>query len=103
MVGCFNGRVQREVLGITAYSHDDLETLLTGLSVAYNGRRQRALNGLSPEMVLRQCLRNKPALANPTSTSSDSTAIRRALEVAAAASEISQPDTAGLPASCWRR
>ena len=52
MVERFNGRVQREVLGITIYSHQDLDILLAGFNVAYNGRRQRALKGLSPEMVL---------------------------------------------------
>ena len=45
MVERFNGRVQREVLGITLYSHQDLETLLAGFNVAYNcnSRRQRVL------------------------------------------------------------
>ena len=35
----FNGRVQREVLGITIYSHADLEDLLHGFNQAYNARR----------------------------------------------------------------
>ena len=45
MVERFNGRVQREVLGITIYSHRDLETLLKGFNQAYNRRRQRVLKG----------------------------------------------------------
>src|SRR3954447_20110813 len=48
MVERFNGRVQREVLGITLYNHRDLETVLAGFNTAYNGRRQRVLKGRSP-------------------------------------------------------
>ena len=32
----FNGRVQREVLGITVASHRDLERLLVGFNSAYH-------------------------------------------------------------------
>ena len=42
MVKRFDGRVHREVLGITIYSHRDRETALRGFNVAYNGRCQRA-------------------------------------------------------------
>ena len=35
MVERFNGRIQREVLGITVASHRDLETLLRGFNQAY--------------------------------------------------------------------
>ena len=45
MVERFNGRVQREVLGITPYSHQDLETVLSGFARANNGRRQRVPEG----------------------------------------------------------
>ncbi|WP_336492781.1 IS481 family transposase, partial [Methylobacterium nigriterrae] len=65
MVERFNGRVQREVLGVTLYSHEDLETLLTGFNVAYNGRRQRVLKGRSPDRVLRERLKANPELAKP--------------------------------------
>ena len=54
LVERFNGRVQREVLGITIYSHRDLETLLKGFNQAYNRRRQRVLKGRSPEQVVQQ-------------------------------------------------
>jgi transposase InsO family protein len=47
LVERFNGRVQREVLGITVASHRDLETLLRGFNQAYNRRRQRVLQGAS--------------------------------------------------------
>src|SRR5919206_3875641 len=66
LVERFNGRVQREVLGITLWSHQDLETLLTGFNAAYNGRRQRVLKGRSPDMVLRERLRRNPSWPNPS-------------------------------------
>ena len=43
MVERFNGRVQREVLGITISSHRDLERLLAGFKGACNARQQRVL------------------------------------------------------------
>ena len=61
MVERFNGRVQREVLGITIYSHRDLETLLRGFNQAYNRRRQRVLKGASPEQVVRRRLAAVPS------------------------------------------
>src|SRR3982750_85143 len=53
MVERFNGRVQREVLGITMASHRDLERLLAGFNSAYNARRQRVLAGRSPDGLVR--------------------------------------------------
>ena len=93
MVERFNGRVQREVLGITLYSHNDLEIVLRGFNVAYNSRRQRVLAGLSPEMVLRQRLEADPTLANPTYKPPSPSIIKRALRVVADAKEVSQPDS----------
>jgi len=66
MVERFNGRVQREVLGITIASHGDLDTLLRGFNQAYNARRQRVLKGRSPERVVRERLSALPAHANPS-------------------------------------
>jgi hypothetical protein len=43
MVERFNGRIQREVLGITVASHCDLARLLACFNAAYNARRQCAL------------------------------------------------------------
>ena len=43
----FNGRVQREVLGITINSHRDLETLLKGFNQAYNKAPARAQGRLT--------------------------------------------------------
>jgi transposase InsO family protein len=94
MVERFNGRVQREVLGITIYSHADLEILLKGFNRAYNARRQRVLGGLAPDEAVRQRMR-----ANPTPASThyappaDPCALPKALLVVAAAKEVSHPDS----------
>ncbi len=93
MVERFNGRVQREVLGITVHSHQDLETLLQGFNQAYNRRRQRVLGGASPEQVIEQRLALRPELVNPRFKPPDPNALPQALQVVAAASEVSQPDT----------
>lgn len=92
MVERFNGRVQREVLGITLYSHANLEIVLRGFNAAYNGRRQRVLNGLSPEMVLRERLKAKPELANSTYKPPSPSLIKQALRIVEDAKEVSHPD-----------
>jgi hypothetical protein len=93
MVERFNGRVQREVLGITIYSHRDLETLLRGFNQAYNRRRQRVLKGASPEQVVRCRLAAVPALANRRYKPPDPRALPQALKVVAAAKDVSHPDS----------
>jgi transposase InsO family protein len=93
MVERFNGRVEREVLGIPVHSHADLETLLTGFNQAYNRRRQRVLQGASPEQIVQQRLTAKPELANPRFRPPDPGALPQALHVIAAAKEVSHPDT----------
>ena len=75
------------------YSHRDLETVLGGFNVAYNGRRQRVLKGLSPAMVLRLRLNADPAFANPTYKSPEPNLIKRALRIITDAKEVSQPDS----------
>jgi transposase InsO family protein len=92
MVERFNGRVQREVLGITIYSHRDLETVLAGFNVAYNARRQRVLQGRSPDAVLCERLAAKPELANSLARPPDPGALPRALQVIANAKDVSHPD-----------
>ena len=92
MVERFNGRVQHEVLGITVHSHADLETLLQGFNQAYNKRRQRVLQGASPEQVVQQRLAARPELANPRFKPPDPGALPQALHVIAAATEVSHPD-----------
>ena len=93
LVERFNGRVQREVLGITIYSHRDLETLLKGFNQAYNRRRQRVLKGASPEQTVQRRLEAEPKLANRRAKPPDPGALPQALQVVAAAKEISHPDT----------
>ena len=56
MVERFDGRVQREVLGVTAAGRRDLERLLAGFEQAYDARRQRVLGGKSPEEIVRERL-----------------------------------------------
>jgi hypothetical protein len=52
----FNGRIESEVLGITIYSHRDLEQLLGGFNAAYNARRQRVLQGRTPNQAVTERL-----------------------------------------------
>jgi transposase InsO family protein len=101
MVERFNGRVQREVLGITIYSHRDLETVLAGFNVAYNARRQRVLKGRSPDAVLRERLAAKPELSHPLAKPPNPETLPKALQVIAGAKEVSHPDTATDCASRW--
>jgi transposase InsO family protein len=94
MVERFNGRVQREVLGITVASHRDLERLLAGFNQAYNARRQRVLDGRSPEQVVRERLALDQGLANPGyRPPSDPCVLPKAMLVIERAKEVSQPDT----------
>jgi transposase InsO family protein len=89
----FNGRVQREVLGITVAGHRDLERLLVGFNAAYNARRQRVLNGRSPEEVARERLAKDEGLANPADRPRpDPCVVPKALLVVERAKDVSQPD-----------
>ena len=93
MVERFNGRVQREVLGITVASHRDLERLLAGFNAAYNARRQRVLGGRSPEEVVRERLARDRDLANPGyRPSPDPCVLPKAMLVIERAKDVSQPD-----------
>jgi transposase len=90
----FNGRVQREVLGITVAGHRDLERLLAGFNRAYNARRQRVLDGRSPDEVVRERLQQDTSLANPGyRPPSDPCALPKAMLVVERANDVSQPDT----------
>jgi transposase InsO family protein len=93
MVERFNGRVQREVLGITVASHRDLERLLAGFNSAYNARRQRVLDGRSPEEVVRECLARDRSLASPGyRPPADPCVLPKAMLVVERAKDVSQPD-----------
>jgi transposase InsO family protein len=90
----FNGRVQREVLGITVASHRDLERLLVGFNAAYNARRQRVLGGRSPEEVVREGLARDRNLANPDyRPPPDPCILPKALLVVERAKDVSHPDS----------
>src|SRR5215217_6904906 len=94
MVERFNGRVQREVLGITVASHRDLERLLAGFNAAYDARRQRVLGGRSPEEVARERLRRDTSLANPGyRPPADPCILPKAMLVIERAKDVSQPDS----------
>jgi transposase InsO family protein len=93
MVERFNGRVQHEVLGITVASHRDLERLLVGFNCAYNIRRQRVLDGSSPEQVVRERLARDKSHANPGyRPPTDPCLMPKALLVIERAKDVSQPD-----------
>ena len=94
MVERFNGRVGSEVLGITIYPHRDLEQLLRGFNAAYNARRQRVLNGKTPDQIVAERLkaRRKRANAQPHGRAGPDD-IAKARLIAEAAREVSQPDS----------
>ena len=90
----FNGRVQREVLGITVAGHGDLERLLVGFNSAYNARRQRVLDGRSPEAVVGERLERDASLANPGyRPPPDPCVLSKAMLVIERAKDVSQPDS----------
>jgi transposase InsO family protein len=93
MVERFNGRVQREVLGVTVAGHRDLERLLEGFNQAYNARRQRVLDGRSPDEVVRERLAQDRSLTNPGHRPpSDPCVLPKAMLVIERAKDVSQPD-----------
>ncbi len=94
MVERFNGRIVSEVLAIIVYSHAQLEQLLRGFNAAYNARRQRVLDGQTPDQVVAERLTAKPALAKAKSSERASQCdIIKARLIAESAKEVSQPDT----------
>ena len=93
MVERFNGRVGSEVLSITVCSHQKLEQLLRGFNAAYNARRQRVLEGKTPDQVVAERLkaRRKLARGEPEGRAGP-TDIARARDIVEAAKDVSQPD-----------
>jgi transposase InsO family protein len=93
MVERFNGRVGSEVLGITIYAHRDLEQLLRGFNAAYNTRRQRVLDGKTPNQVVAERLKARRKLVNTkTHGRAGPDDIVKARFIVEAAKEVSQPD-----------
>jgi hypothetical protein len=90
----FNGRVGSEVLGITIWSHQQLEELLRGFNAAYNARRKRVLDGKTPDRVVAERLkaRRKLIRGNPEGRAGPDY-IAKARLIAEAAKEVSRPDS----------
>ena len=94
MVERFNGRVGSEVLAITIYSHRQLELLLRGFNAAYNARRQRVLEGKTPDQVVAERLQAKRILAKDKPQGRAGPCdITKARLIAERAKEVSQPDS----------
>ena len=102
LVERFNGRIASEVLAITIYSHRQLEQLLHGFNAAYNARRQRVLEAKTPDQVVAERLKDKPAMAKDTPTARakpcDTTKARL---IAENAKEVSQPDRSVERTPSW--
>ncbi len=97
MVERFNGRVGSEVLGITVWSHQQLEQLLRGFNAAYNARRQRVLDGKTPDRVVAERLKTRRKLANPKPHGRAGPAdTAEARAIAEAAKDVSPPNTDGI-------
>jgi Integrase core domain len=96
MVERFNGRIGREVLVMCIGTHDALERLLHAYNLAYNARRQRVLDGQSPDQVVQARLEAKPELANPAyqpPSPCDRTKIKVAAQLTVySAKDVSRPD-----------
>jgi transposase InsO family protein len=98
MVERFNGRISSEVLGITITSHRNLEQLLRGLNAAYNDRRQRVLEGKTPNQVTAERLRARRSLASDKPEGhAGPEDITRACFIAERANDVSQLDSQPHP------
>jgi transposase InsO family protein len=93
MVERFNRRIGSEVLGITIYSHRQLEQLLRGFNAAYNARRQRVLEGKTPDQIVAERLQAKHSLAKgkPQGRAGPCDTTKARL-IAENAKEVSQPN-----------
>ena len=93
MVERFHRRVSSEVLGITIYSHRNLEQLLCGFNAAYNARRQRVLDGKTPNQIVAERLKARRQLVNTkTHDRAGPDDIIKARLIVETAKEVSQPD-----------
>jgi hypothetical protein len=96
MVERFNGRIGSEVLAITIYSHRNLEQLLRGFNATNNARRQRVLEGKTPNQIVVERLQARPQLNKPKGTSHERPGpcdITKARFIVEGANDVSQPDT----------
>jgi hypothetical protein len=94
MVERFNGRIGSEGRGIAIYSHRQLEQLLRGFNAAYNARRQRVLDGKTPDQVVAERLKARRTLAKRTPHGRAGPCdMTKARLIAERAKEVSQPDS----------
>jgi hypothetical protein len=93
MVERFNRRVSSEVLGLTIYSHRDLEQLVRGFNAAYNACRQCVLAGKTPNQVVAEHLQARRPLVNtnPHGRAGPDDSVKARLMVESA-KEVSQPN-----------
>jgi hypothetical protein len=76
------------------HSHRALEQPLRGFNTACNARRQRVLDGRTPNQVIAEHLKAKPDLANPAPHGrAGSCDTAKARFSADAAKKVSQPDS----------
>jgi len=93
MVERISRRISSEVLGINIYSDCAMEQALRGFNTAYNTRRQRVLDGKTPNQVVAKCLDAEPKLANPVPhCRAGPCDIIKARLIVDAAKEVSQPN-----------
>jgi hypothetical protein len=86
----FNGRVAREVLGITIYQPCRPADPAAGPNRVYNARRQRVLGGVSPDEAVRRRMGSEPSLANKRhEPPPDACILPKALLIVEAAKEAS--------------
>jgi hypothetical protein len=82
------------VLGVTVAGHRDLGRLLAGPNRAYDARRQRVLDGRSPDEVVRERLAQDRSLADPGHRPPfDPCVLPRAMPVIEGAEDVSHPDS----------
>ncbi|MGI4795589.1 MAG: integrase core domain-containing protein [Janthinobacterium lividum] len=91
MVERFNGRIESEVLGVTIYSHRDLEQLLRGFNAAYNTRRRRVLSVRTPSDVVTERLAARRTRVQ--CQASQSYGHRPAQIIVESAKNVSQPES----------
>ncbi len=93
LVERFNGRVGSEVLRITLHSHRGLEQLLRGFNAAHNARRQRVLDGKTPDQVVAERLKARRKLAHAKPLAVQDPRHRQCAPLLKLAKEVSQPDS----------
>ena len=82
------------MLGAAISSHRDLEQLLRGFNAARNDRRQRVLDGRTPNQATAERLKAQRKLARGKPEGrAGSEDVARARLIAEAAKEVSQPDS----------